>query len=29
MDKELKAAGYDKVQKELQKQYNAFLAEQK
>lgn len=28
MDKELKAAGYDKVQKELQKQYDAFLAKQ-
>ncbi|WP_125768599.1 ABC transporter substrate-binding protein [Lapidilactobacillus wuchangensis] len=26
MDKELKTAGYDKVQKELQKQYDAFLA---
>jgi len=28
MDKELKTAGYDKVQKELQKQYDAFLAKQ-
>ncbi|MFC6180967.1 ABC transporter substrate-binding protein [Lactiplantibacillus daowaiensis] len=28
MNKELKTAGYDKVQKELQKQYNAFLAKQ-
>lgn len=27
MDKELKAAGYDKVQKELQKQYDAFRAD--
>lgn len=27
MDKELKAAGYDKVQATLQKQYNDFLAE--
>src|SRR5699024_8995034 len=26
MDKELKTSGYDKVQKELQKQYDAFLA---
>lgn len=29
MDAELKTAGYDKVQKELQKQYDAFLADQK
>ena len=29
MDKELKGAGYDKVQKELQKQYDKFLAENK
>lgn len=29
MDAELKTAGYDKVQKELQKQYDAFLANQK
>ncbi|ASN59205.1 ABC transporter substrate-binding protein [Latilactobacillus curvatus] len=28
MDKELKTAGYDKVQKELQSQYDAFLAKQ-
>ncbi len=27
MDAELKTAGYDKVQKELQKQYDAFLAD--
>ncbi|WP_125588230.1 ABC transporter substrate-binding protein [Companilactobacillus jidongensis] len=29
MDKELKDAGYDKVQKEMQKQYDAFLKENK
>ena len=29
MDKELKNAGYDKVQSALQKQYDAFLAKNK